>query len=259
MKKFDIKKLLVLILIIAVVAVIIFLVIKGSKATKPSESEATTSETLTMDYFASMTSGYNTLYDGIDVLYNNDSLKYEDLQTANILNVAAKYVSDQDSNAGVSSNIITKLKESTEYGNIDNASIFNGSEIRAAIKTLFGVDFEDQSAIDNIDFKYDIYYNSEFDLYIIQKAANVLEDYASENEKVDYTLIETVKENNDLKTTIAVAYVYNDGTNNSYCKDKDCETIVVENAEEFPKDNINDFEHYTFTSINFTSVSQVFH
>lgn len=245
MKNLDIKKLLVFIVIVAAIALVVFFVVKKVKDSKPTEDETKIAEELIADYYSTMTAGFTTQYGGIDILYNADKITYEDLSYASILNVANKYASDKGYNTGITNSVIQKLNAMGTYGNLDSAAIFTGTDIRKAIKELFGKEVEDQNAANNYDFRYDFYYNAEYDVYIMKE--NDLKDYTTPNEYMDYTVVETTKEKDKLKTTIAIAYVYNDGTNTNYYKDRNGENVIAENVTEFPKDKVNEFDKYTFT------------
>lgn len=245
MKNLDVKKLLVLILIIALIGIIIFFVIKGLNKEKITEEEKELAETRIAEYYTSLTYGFNTQYSGIDVLYNADSIVFDDLSRASVLNIAATYASSTEYNNNISQNIVEKLKAKGTYGNIDEASLYLGSSIRKAIKDLFDVNIEDTSAADNYDYIYDYYYDKEYDIYI--SVRNDVTDYSTPNEYVDYSIIETVKEKDKIKSTVAIAYAYNDGTNTNYYKDRNGEKVVAENVTEFPKDKIDEFDKYVFT------------
>lgn len=245
MKNLDIKKLLVFIVIIVAIACLVFFIVKKVNDSKPTEEETKIAEELIANYYSTMTAGFNTQYGGIDVLYNTDKITYEDLSFASVLTVATKYAMDKGYNTGITNSVTEKLKALGTYGNLENAAVFSGSDIRKAIKELFGQDIEDTSAANNYDFRYDFYYNAEYDVYIMKE--NDIKDYTTPNEYMDYTVIETKKDNDKLITTIAIAYVYNDGTNTNYYKDRSGENVVAENVTEFPKDKTNEFDKYTFT------------
>lgn len=245
MKNLDIKKLLVLILIIAIVGLIIFFVVRTFTKEKITDDEKEMAESKIVDYYAAMTYGFNTQYGGIDILYNSDSIVYDDLNPASVLTIATKYLSKTQTNENVSNNVIDILNQSGTYGNLDDASFYTGASIREAIKYLFGIDFENISADENYDFIYDFYYDKEYDTYIMKR--NNVTDYSTANEYIDYSIIETTKEKDKIKTNLAIAYVFNDGTNTNYYQDRNGEKIIAENVTEFPKDKINDFDKYTFT------------
>lgn len=245
MKNLDLKKLLVFIGIIAVVALSIFLIIKSLGNNKPTEEETKDVESLSIDYYASLTAGYNTSYNGLDVLFATDKTTVDDLNYNCILNTAIKYATDKGIDLSVPSNVLTILGESGTYGNINDYVAYNGVGVRNAIKELFGITKTDTTILGNFDFLYDFYYVKKYDMYLVKRSKAT--DNSNSYQSIDYSIIETTKKKDKLSTTIAIAYVYNDGSAKIYAKDKLGENIVSEDSKEFPKDKIDEFDKFTIT------------
>lgn len=246
MKNLDIKKLLVFIVIIAVIALIVVFGIKqlfGENT--PPEEETKKVEELVTDYFANLYEGYTTSYNGIDLLYKNDKTTIDDLEDKQILNMAINYATSKSMNIGVSSITYNQLKKIESLGNIDNYLIFNAAGIRDAAKEIFGIELEDKNEISEYSYLYDFIYVYEYDVYLLKR--NTTEDITNKDRAVELSVIKTTKKNNEVMTTVAVAYTNKSGDKKDYAKDSQGEEIVAENSEEFPTNNINDFEKYTFT------------
>ncbi len=247
MKNVDIKKLLVLIGILAVVGVIIFFVIKGVNNNKENKEIEKAAETVTLDYYINLTAGYNTNFGGLDVLFVNDKTTVENLHKSSILTTAIRYASEKHLDYGVSKTILDSLNASKTYGNIDDYAAYKGEAIRTAVKELFGdIKYVDSSSISTYEYLNDYYYNNTFDVYLV-KRNNVTSNNNEEN-TIEHHVIETKKQKDGkIITTIAIAYVHNDGTNKTYSKDKLGKNVIVENSEKFPEDKADEFEKYNIT------------
>ena len=167
MKKLDNKKIILLVVLILAIALVIFLAIKQSSKKKDgklaNDEETKIAETATIDYITKLTYGQGTAYNGLDLLYNRDSVTYDDLTVGNILTTAFEYAVN-NSESEVSNTVINALKN--DGFDTDNMTIISGSSIRNAIKKIFGVDFDNKDYSAGINYKFQYFYNSEFDVYL---------------------------------------------------------------------------------------------
>lgn len=246
MKKLDNKKIILLVVLILAIALVIFLAIKQSSKKKDgklaNDEETKIAETATIDYITKLTYGQGTAYNGLDLLYNRDSVTYDDLTVGNILTTAFEYAVN-NSESEVSNTVINALKN--DGFNTDNMTIISGSSIRNAIKKIFGVDFDNKDYSAGINYKFQYFYNSEFDVYLRSTTELAVN---TDNTYLLYKIIKTTTSNNKLNTEIAVAYVYN--YNNKYYFTKDAnnkEKVYESDKLELQEDKLNEFEHFTIT------------
>lgn len=246
MKNLDFKKLLVFIAIIVIVVLLLFVGFKfvggGSKV---NDEEREKIDDVMQNYFAKITEGYTTTYNGIDVLYSKDKTTYEDLDTKAVLNMAAKYASNNDLDVNVSISDLEALDKTGTYGKISEYTAYNGKGIRDAVKELFGAEIDSQSAVSTSGYIYNFYYVSDYDIYLMKR--NDVYDVSSKLQTVEYKVVDTVKKGDKYITTVAVAYTYNNGQNIIYASDSKGENVVSSDTNEFPVDKINDFSKYKFT------------
>ncbi len=246
MKKFDAKKLLVFIIIIVILVALGFVILKFVNKDKVSETDKQTVEANVTNYYLNLSKGYSTVYDGLDVLYSYDKTTFEDLSEQEIIYTAINYLNESDINYTISADYMYGLKNSKAYSNIDDYHIYSGESVRQAVKELFGVDtFQDTAT--PVNFMYDIFYDENYDCYLLKR--NNVEDNKMDGASMDYSIISTENQDGKLVTTVAIAYVYNDGENIMYMKDPEGTQVVAENLEkkEFPTDKIDEFDKYKFT------------
>lgn len=246
MKNVDFKKLFILIGIIAIIAVAVFLIIKLGNKNKLTEEEEKAVINVSTEYYANLTRGYATPYGGLDVLYQRDSVTFKDLELEEIINTSIKYAEENSIDTTVSASQIKALTASKKYEDLSKYSLYSGTGVRAAIKALFGVEeYSDTSATNNYNYIYDYIYDSTNDVYLVQR--NKVRDQINEAQSIDYKIVSTIAKDDKVTITMAIAYVYNDGTNNMYAKDPDGEKVIVKNSENFPEDKIDEFDKFEFT------------
>lgn len=244
MKNLDFKKLLVFLVIVAIIVLVVLFGVKKVNESKPTEEEAKTVEELTVDYFANLTAGYSTSYNGLDVLFKSDKTTYADLSTVSVLSTAISYASEKGLDIAVNESIINSLDTSI-YGNPSEYLAYKASAIREGMTKLFGSPIEDRSAADNIDFLYDYYYVKEHDIYLVKR--NKVASASMSQQKIEYSFIETKKKDDKLTTTFAIAYVYNDGNTKKYSANSNGTPLVAKDVNEFPTDKIDEFDKFTIT------------
>lgn len=245
MKKIDIKKLLVFIGIIVIIALLIFFIVKGTGKKKPTEEEKTLAENLVTEYYKNLTLGYATQYYGVELLFEHDKVTLDDLQKKEILNTAIKYASDEGFDISVPSLVLEMLEQNGVYSNIKDYSVYKAEAIRKAVKDLFGQDIELTNETSTTGYLYDFYYNEEFDLVLTKR--NDVAEPDNNSVFVDYSIIETTKEKDKLKTTLAIYYGQGIDSIYNYAKDSNGENIIAEEVRELPTDKLSECDKYTFT------------
>lgn len=246
MKNLDFKKLLVFILLIAIIVGGGYLVIKTLNDGKASKEEVKKAENISIDYYANLTAGHSTVYNGLDILYQSDKTTYSDIDKGAIINTAINYASKNEIDLSVDAYTMNLLKNKKTYGDVTKYSVYNAKGIREAAEILFGKDvFSDSSDTENYSFKYDYYYDLENDVYLVKR--NTVPDTTKANQKMDYTTISTVNKDNKIVITVAIAYVYSNGKTGTYAKDKAGVEVIAEDVEKFPTDKVDEFDHFAFT------------
>ncbi len=246
MKNLDVKKLAVFVIIILLIVGGFIVVKKMKKNNEVTQEEIKENESLVIDYFTNLTQGYATVYSGIDVLYNNGKMTVKDLEYGAIINLAIKYAADKGINMTVPQGVLNSLNDSKEFGNIKTYTAYDGNKLRDTIKLLFGETEEPMSMINKVNFLYDFIYVERYDIYLMRKNEKV-KDYTNNNYYMDCSLVDQKKEKDKVKTTVAVAYVYNNNGVYTYYKDKEVKQEVSNTSKEFPKDKIDEFDKFTFT------------
>lgn len=246
MKNLDVKKLLVLLLIIAGIIGILFLVFKVVSKDSLTDEEKQKIEERVSTYYTNLTDGYTTVYGGADILFQSDTTTFTDLNTASVIFTAIKYAESNEIDTSVKSSYLSSLNTEGTYGDISEYSAYSGQGIREAIKALFGeVNYTDTSSTNNYNFEYDYYYVPKYDLYLMKKSDAI--KLTNTNQQVVKHVIKTEEKDDKIVTTIAVAYVYDNGTKIKYATDKNGTNIVVEDVEEFPTDYIDEFDKFEIT------------
>lgn len=246
MKNVDGKKLVVFILIVIALVGIVFLIFKATNKDKLTKEEKQNVENSVIDIYLNMTSGYSTMYGGLDVLYSYDKLTVNDLKEQELVYTAINYLNNNNISYSISGDYMEGLKESNLYGSLDDYRIYKGESVRQAIKDLFGLDnipMTERPA----NFLYDIYYNEAYDCYLLSENTKVTNNN-DPNTTMDFSIISTEKKDGKLETTVAIAYVFNNNGNIMYLKDPKGVTVIAEGltAKEFPKDKIDEFDKYKF-------------
>ena len=253
MKNLDAKKIAIIVAILIVVALVVVLVLKnGNKQTEATAEETTKLEEITNNYITEMKLGYATEYLGKEKLYSNDKTTVKDLTDGDILNTAFRYIENENKDAMIIDEGLQISLKANGYEIANYETIIKGEEVRKAIKTLFGIDWEDKGyANDSENESYFTFtYDKSLDVYF--QAFN--ENYRNVNfnaiKSVLTKTIEATKNKKEAKITIAVAFanhiteetlVYSDINN----KDKVYST--TEQTKEIKEDQIDQFTKYTIT------------
>lgn len=246
MKNLDFKKLLVLLLIIAAAVAVVFLIFKVVSKDSLNDEEKKKIEEKVSSYYTNLTDGYTTVYGGTDMLFQKESTTFADLETASVIYTAIKYAENNEIDTSVKTMYLDSIKAEGKYGDLSDYSAYSGTGVREAIKALFGeVNYTDTSSTDNHNFKYDYVYISKYDLYLMKKS-NALE-IENSKQHVEKHVIKTEEKEDKIVTTVAIAYVYDDGTTIKYASDKNGENIIVEDVKEFPTDFIDKFDKFEIT------------
>lgn len=246
MKKFDIKKIGIILAIVVVAILAIVLISKAIKGNVDEESIKKYEDT-TVQYYLSLSAGLNTSFDGMEALYQVDETKLEDLNDRQILHTAIDYVSKEYDNQEHGVDLITiSMLYKDEYPDIEKSGLYQGKAIRKAIKTLFGIDnFANPTIEADATFLTNYIYLAEEDIYIVNG------DYATSVRDpelmVDYSIVNTKTKKDKIITTVAIGYAQKTGDVRTYASDMFGEKVVAEKVSEFPKDKIDEFEKYEFT------------
>lgn len=248
MKNIDKKKLALFIGILVILAALIILVIvKNISKEKPvTEEENNAISKITLNYIDKLTLGYDTDFDGIDILYTKDKTEYKDLSTSSILTVASRYINNELDNSIPN----TTLDSIAKTKNIDTNkyTFYTGENIRLAIKNLFNVDFKDTTSISEENYLYGYTYLSDYDMYLQSKT---IKENSTYNNQLDFKIVKTVKTTKDTyKTTLAIAYVNIDNNKIKYAKDSNFENIIFETTIDnagIPEDKVNEFNQFIIT------------
>lgn len=244
MKNIDFKKLLVLLVIIAVAVVAIVGVTKLFSLGGPSKKEQEKIENQIIDYFSKASSGYSSIYNGVDLLYDNDKVEVKDLSQGAMIEVAIMYADDNDINIFSDSDAGKVYTEKMKV----NAVAYNAEELRKIVKELFDVELPKQSIDGGTNFLYNYLYIEPENTYL--KVDSGTYNLNVEEQAMDFYVISTKKKKGNYISRVAVAYTYCSEDKCAYAKDKNGSTIVEEEVDglKFPKDKVDEFTKYDFTT-----------
>ena len=248
MKNVDMKKLLVFILIIALLILAAFgvskLVGKGSKPSKEVQEEVTN---LATKYYATMTEGYTTEFNGIDALYSREKTTYDDINKAAIIYTAIRYAEDNDIDLSISREAEINLEDL--YGREDVVA-YNAEQIRKIVKKLFNKDLVNKDYEGGITFAYNYYYDQDTDTYTVEgNPLAVLDE--GDSLAVKTKVVDTVKKGDDIIVSLIVAYVY-PGEEGSYVyysesDGADKNRVAETTKKEFVDEKDDSFNKYEIT------------
>ena len=243
MKKFDIKKIGIIVAVIVVVVLAIFLIGKLFKGNVSEESLKQYEERVEK-YYMNLSGGLNTPYNGFEALYQSDETKAENLSDRQLIRVAISFLSEGKL-AGVDDGTLTLLYKD-KYPEIEKSAIYSAKEIREAIKVLFGIEnFANPTIVADATSLTNYTYLAEEDLYLEHG------DYTNSNRDVnlaiDYKIVETVAKKDKVVTTVAIAYVQKNEDKKIYASDMAGEKVVAKDCIEFPSEKIDEFQKYEFT------------
>ena len=245
MKKFDVKKLIIVLVIIALVVIVGLLLGKSVKDNYVDKKDLTKYEENVIKYYLNLSGGYNTAYKGLEVLYASDETKLEDITEKQLITTAINYVSMNGENTFVDYATMNALYKDT-YPEIKDAALYSAKDIRAAIKTLFGIDnFANPTIKGDVTSLTGYTYLAEEDIYIVVEG-DLEKSLESKAQSLDYALVGTEVKDGKIVTTVAIAYRYMTGDKYKYASDR-AGTNVVTESKEFPKDKIDEFDKYAFT------------
>lgn len=245
MKKFDIKKIGIILAIVLVVVLGIFLIGKAIKSNSVDKESLTKYENYTINYFLNLTSGLNTPYGGDEALYASDETKIENITNRQLIKTAISYLSLEGKLSSVD-NATLEMLYSDDYPEITKSAIYKANDIRESIKVLFGIDtFLNPTIKADATYLTNYVYLSEEDLYLVYSDETT--SARIENQVLDYSVIGTEAKKDKIVTTVAIAYCYKDGETKTYATDRFGENVIAKDAKEFPKDKIDEFDKYEFT------------
>lgn len=248
MKNVDIKKLFVFILIIVILILIALglgkLVGKGST---PSEEVRKEVENLTTNYFTTMTYGYMTEFDGVDVLYREDKTTYKDLNAAAVVNLAIQYAQDNKIDLSVNEFELKKIESTYK----EKAPAYRATGVKQAVKELFGEDLEYINAEGFLEYKYNFIYDPDTDTFVQFENSYYDKNIRDESINVKTKIVETTKKGDKILVTLIVAYVLTSEDNTYYyyseASGSDASLVGDTTSKDFLKDKDDEFTHYTMT------------
>ncbi len=245
MKKIDFKKLGVLVALIVVAVLAIFGITKiVQKISGPSKAVREQVEGNIENYFAYLSIGHSSIFNGMDLLFDKDKVTFDDLNKGSIIEVALNYAADKGKDLTVPKTAVDTFNKANKKSGVG----FNAKVVSETIKELFDKEVPMTDYAADANYLYDYYYIDDFDILI--KSKSKTKDIGTDNNFVTTSVIETKKEKGNLVTTVAVAYVYSNGSTYSFAADKNGVKIVdgARETAEFPKDKIDEFPKYKFIS-----------
>ncbi len=245
MKKIDFKKLGVLIILIIVGVLAIFGITKiVQKISGPSKAVREQVEENVEKYFTYLSVGHTSIFNGIDLLYDKDEVKFEDLNKGTVIETAIQYANEHGKYLNVDKNIVDEFNKQNNKKGVG----YDAKVVGEAIKELFGKEMPITTYMAEANYLYDYYYLPDYNMII--KSRSKTQDISTENNFISTHIIDTKKEKGNLVTTVAVAYVYTNGTSYSFAADKNGVKIVDGNREkrEFPVEKAEEFPKYRFIS-----------
>ena len=237
-------KILIFIILLALLGGAIYLILQknGNGGNKTKEKIETINE---INYFLNLSEGYDSKYNGVDLLFQRESFTKDQLNNGIILTAAFRYVIDPK-------NKIDNELTPTEYAqleqdlDIQNAKVLKGKNVRDAIKNLFGIDYKD-SGYTNTNFKYTYSYDPVTDVYIRKEKTNSYD--------TTYSILPIVVSNtkkDDIATIkVAIAYVvrkdkefniYSDANNKNLIK-----TVSEININDFKEEELEKMSKFNVT------------
>lgn len=244
MKKFDIKKIGIVLAAVVVVVLAIFLIGKLINGTVDKES-IEKYEKNTIEYYLNLSAGLNTQYDGIEALYQTDETKLENLSDRQLLRTAIDYITKEGKSKGVDQGTLSMLYKD-KYPDIEKSGLYNAKELRDAIKILFGIEnFANPTIEADATYLTNFVYLAEEDVYLVY--GDQTNSIVDPNLKLDYSIVSTKAKKDKIITTVAIAYAQKNGETYTYASDMFGDNVIAEKISEFPTDKIKEFDKYEFT------------
>ncbi len=239
-------KFLVLLVVLAALGGLIYLVVSknNSKTTKSLEE---TVEDKNIVYFLYLGQGGNTKYNGYDLVFTGNPVTYKDLSTGNILTAAFNYLMDNSTEVDTTLDPSLYAEVNSQY-DLEDMDVMKGELVRKAIKTLFGVEWEDKGYANNLSkFAFAYNYDKEYDVYLRTEVnPRIVDNYLT------YKVLETKKNDDTISTTVAIAFankvengydIYSDFTNANLVTSQ-----VGISIKDWKEEEINKLEKYKITS-----------
>lgn len=237
MKSINWKKFGIFTLIIIGIIALIFLIVKGfTSNNKVTEEEKEGISDIAINNVVNLTQGYDTVYDGIDVLFASDKTTVESLPDAIILNSAIRYIHLKEMDTSIENGLLENIKLNEGY-DPNKYTFYKAETIKTAIKELFDIDWKHTSATYEINFTRKFIYLPGYEVYVVD---NIEKSSKSNDFNIDTKEIETIKEKDIIKTTIAIAYIYNDGTEYKYMKDSSGKEVIYSTQDSINENEIKD-------------------
>lgn len=246
MKKFDIKKIGIILAIVVVLVLAIFLIGKAIKGGSVDKKDLEKYENYVVNYYMNLTAGYNTSYNGLEALYASDETTMENVTDKQLISTAVEYITKNATSTSVDYATMIAIY-SDDYPEIKDAMLYNAEDIRNGIKELYGItNFANPTIKGDITNLSSYIYIPEEDIYIVS-AGDLSQSKLSKTQSIDYSIISTEVKSEKIVTTVAIAYRDFNGKTYIYASDRYGEKIVAEEVSKFPTDKIDKFDKYEFT------------
>lgn len=250
MKNFDWKKIAIFAGIAIVLILVIALIINNSnKEKEASKEDREVIEKLTDNYIKFLTNGKTTDYLGMDILFNKDETKIEDLTNGDILGVAFRYIVNETDKDIMTEELKLNLK--LNEINPDNYQyVLKEEDVKEAIKELFDIDWENKTYQANEIEYYNYYYNDFLGVYLQEVNQNYKNINIEEVGNIYNRTVKVTKNKDEAKIKFAVAYVETQDEQQAFYKDakrKDQVYITDKIEDEIREDQVEKFQTYTIT------------
>ena len=245
MKKAPKKLILLIICSLLILTSILFLI---PKTKKTSKEDLNTITKIYENYIHSLTLGYPSNYNGIDILYNEDSFTYDSLDHNAKLNIAARYTIAELNN-NIPEKTKNKIKDTYGY-DLNNYFLYDGNSIKKAIKDLFNKNFEHGSKDNNNIYGYDFIYIASENIYLKTKGPA----YASSDgtQYIEYKVLDSKTKKDNIYLDVAIAYINCSEKDITYSNKKDNSNIIYKTTQDklgIQEKYIKQFPKYRITFI----------
>lgn len=245
MKKTKNKIILLIICAFLVLTSIIFMLTR-TKKTSPEDLNTITK--IYENYIHSLTLGYPSDYNGIDILYSEEEFNYNSLHHNAKLNIAARYTISELENT-ISEEKKNKIKDLYGY-DLNNYILYDGNSIKKATKELFNENFEHGAIDNNNEYGYDFIYIASENVYLKTKGPA----YASSDgaRYIEYKITNSKTKNDKIYLDVTIAYVDCSEKDIIYSNNSDISNIVYKTKQDnlgIQEKHIKEFPKYRITFI----------
>jgi copper chaperone CopZ len=259
MKKFEPKKLILLVIIVLVIGALVFFVV--TRNNKPMKGKKVTGDAYdkvsayVSRYVLGLTEGTDSLYNGIEALYNSDDdeVSIDDIETIKLVVKAEGETESQDDRYTL---------ESNNYNLSDYIIAYDADSVEKNLKEIYGreIDIETSNELKGYRYAYD--YIKETNTVLLKETDAKLNGEFNMSFKISD--ITEDKENTYVK--VYVAYVAKADNKIQYFSDMNTKNKVYDttsnNIEAIKDDYLEKFDSYIITlkntddGYNFTKIAK---